>query len=327
VDEGVSERFDEVALALTTLESMDDASPQQIQSTLAPLLVDAAGNSHRAEINIEKLWNPAFGGRGTMGLVELRSLRMQPDVDRAVAVACLFRTLVARLIVHPYREPLIQWGARLHDEFALPSVLQADLQSVLDDLRAHDFAIPPDIERVLVQLPEPLCAISVGGKTLSVRRALEFWPLIDDVASQERQGARRVDASTERFEVRVDAIEGEPGELSFLDLRVPLLPFTATAFLRAFRRRAYRPTWGFHPCVGPLDPLTIRWLPAGDASFETVLATWKPGGGVYDGLPRDAEQARGRRTERSQWRKTTCDLAAKDIGTDLFSIDTRMFMR
>jgi len=96
-DEGVRERFEELAVALDRLEALGDrATPEEIWGALAPLLVDASGNAHRAELNVEKLWNPYFGPRGKLGLVELRALRMQPDAGRMVAVAALFRAVAAR---------------------------------------------------------------------------------------------------------------------------------------------------------------------------------------------------------------------------------------
>ncbi len=39
-------------------------------------MCDRFGNSHRCEVNIEKLWNPDHLDRGCLGLVELRAFRM-----------------------------------------------------------------------------------------------------------------------------------------------------------------------------------------------------------------------------------------------------------
>src|SRR4029079_14074812 len=82
-DEGARERSDEMAVTLGWLEHLADRgelSPDQLQLGVSPLLVDSAGNSRRAEINIEKLWSAhiaAHGPRhGKMGVVELRAIRM-----------------------------------------------------------------------------------------------------------------------------------------------------------------------------------------------------------------------------------------------------------
>jgi len=46
--------------------------------------------------------------------------------------------------------------------------------------------------------------VAADDATLTLRPALEFWPLVGDVASQERAGARIVDASTQRWELSLD---------------------------------------------------------------------------------------------------------------------------
>src|SRR5262245_47659201 len=120
-DEGVRERFEELQGALDRLAAQGDAAtPEELWESLAPLLVDSAGNSHRAELNVEKLWNPHFGPRGKLGLLELRSLRMAPDLERMVALGALFRSLAARFALQPFEEQLVEWGSALHDRFALP---------------------------------------------------------------------------------------------------------------------------------------------------------------------------------------------------------------
>ena len=79
------------------------------RQALGPLLVDSAGNSHRAELNVEKLWNPFLAGRGKLGLVEFRALRMQHTPERATALACLLRSMVAMLAGADDALPLIDW--------------------------------------------------------------------------------------------------------------------------------------------------------------------------------------------------------------------------
>jgi len=136
-DEGVRERWEELQLAVDRLEARGaHVTPQELWESLAPLLVDASGNSHRAEVNVEKLWNPWLPGRGRLGVVELRSLRMAPSAAHLAAVASLFRGVVARLHAAPYEEPLADWSGALHDQLALPAFLADDLREVLADLGA-----------------------------------------------------------------------------------------------------------------------------------------------------------------------------------------------
>ena len=194
-DEGARERFDELPVALDWLARRGaEVTPDELWSTLAPLLVDLAGNSHRAELNVEKLFNPYLPGRGRMGVVELRALRMPPTPDRLVALAALFRAIAARLAVSPYEEPLLDWGPRLHGEWALPFFQREDLETVLLDPRpmawgsAHSFAPRSSGSRAVGR-------ISLGNSTLELTPALSFWPLFGDVASQESAGSRFVDSA------------------------------------------------------------------------------------------------------------------------------------
>ena len=128
-DEGVRERYDELSLALAWLEQLADRGelpPAQLWQALYPLLVDASGNSHRAELNVEKLWNPHVGAHGTrhgkMGVVELRAVRMPERRRMLAALAALLRCIVARLVnVHRTTASRSSTLARraVHDRFAL----------------------------------------------------------------------------------------------------------------------------------------------------------------------------------------------------------------
>lgn len=309
-DEGTRERWDELALTLGWLERLADRgelSPERLWQGLGSLLVDSSGNAHRAELNVEKLWNPhipAHGPRhGKMGIVELRAIRMPERPAMLVALAVLLRSIVARLAVSPYREPLIDWHDELHDRFALPAALDRDLRQVLGDLDAHGLGVPALLRAQLAAWRPPGIACRLGDATLTVRPALEFWPLVGDVASQERAGARIVDASTQRWEL---AIEGPGPDRVAISTAggAPLAPRWAALRplgdgVRAIgvRRRIYPPLVGFHPDLPATDPLVIEWAWAGRAQ-RVELWAWRPHGGAYDGLPDDDAEAVARRQER-----------------------------
>jgi uncharacterized protein (DUF2126 family) len=299
-DEGVRERFEELQVAVDRLEARGARpDPQELWETLAPLLVDASGNSHRAELNVEKLWNPHLPGRGRLGLVELRSLRMPATAGRLAALAALFRALVARLVAVPYAEPLSDWGASLHDQLALPTFLEEDLRGVLDDLAAHGVGLGPVTTALLLERPEPLAEIRLERTTLTVVPALEFWPLLGDVASQERAGARLVDASTERVEVRIAHDRGaDPGRLGADGWEVPLTSAdSGRRHVAGLRYRAFVPRPGLHPGLPAQDPLLLTWEREG-RRVGVELHGWIPGGGTYPGLPDDDDEARRRCRER-----------------------------
>jgi uncharacterized protein (DUF2126 family) len=301
-DEGTRERWDELAVSLGWLERLADRGelpPDQLWHTLAPLLVDGAGNTHRAEANIEKLWNPSLPPHGTrhgrMGIVELRAIRMPERPEMLAACAALFRSIVARLVVSHYRAPLVDWHDELHDRFALPVALQHDLRRVLGDLDDHGLGIPAQLRRELDAWRSPGITCRLGDATLAIRPALEFWPLVGDVASQERAPARTVDASTARLELSLDgpgpatiAVAGRWARLRALGEGVRAI---------GIRRRVYQPSPGLHPGLPVTEPLVIEWAWAGRAQ-RIELWAWRRGGGPYPDLPRDESDALTRRQER-----------------------------
>jgi uncharacterized protein (DUF2126 family) len=199
-DERGTGAFDDLVLALALLERETVTEPELLWKSLASFLCDAVGNSHRAEINIEKLWNPYLPGRGRLGLVEFRGLRMQHTPQRATAIACLLRAVIAMLATRPYALPLIDWGRELHDRFALPFYLQADLDTVLAELDAAGLGLEAPIQAVLRHDAfRFLGQVDLPFGTLELWRGLEFWPLVGDAASPEQSGSSRfVDASTTR---------------------------------------------------------------------------------------------------------------------------------
>jgi len=299
-DEGVRERWEELQLAVDRLEARGGhVTPQELWESLAPLLVDASGNGHRSELNVEKLWNPWIPGRGKLGVVELRSLRMAPTAAHLAAVAALFRAVVARLDAAPYDEPLADWSGALHDQLALPTFLAEDLGAVLQDLRACGLHPGPATAALLAERPEPLAEVALGPATLTITPAPEFWPLLGDVASQERAGARLVDASSFRLEVRVRVPQGQPpGRVGAGGWAVPLhLAEAGRCHLAGLRARAFVPHPGLHPGLPAHDPLVITWEREG-RRVAVELHGWLPGGGSYPGLPAGEAEARRRRLER-----------------------------
>ena len=69
------------------LQRQEDPTPEFLWASLAPFLADPSGNSHRSELNIEKLWNPYLPGRGCLGLVEFRAFRMARSAERSASIA------------------------------------------------------------------------------------------------------------------------------------------------------------------------------------------------------------------------------------------------
>jgi uncharacterized protein (DUF2126 family) len=301
-DEGVRERFEELTVALSGLgRGSGERLPEDLWRALAPLLVDCSGNSHRAELNVEKLWNPYLEGRGRQGLVEFRALRMESTAERMAAVGALLRALSARLVGAPYEEPFVDWSAALHDRFALPAVLEDDLREVLSDLDVHGVGLGPALTRQVLDPPAPMGRVVQDEATLTVTPALEYWPLVGDVASEERRGARLLDTSTKRLQVMIEAPAGEePGQVSVDGWTLSLVALPSRGkgrWVAGVRYRAFVPEPGLHPGLPARDSLSLSWV-RGSRAVGIVLHGWIPGGGSYPGLPADAAEASRRRAER-----------------------------
>lgn len=298
--------FDELQLALALVAGEPQPTAQRVWQCLAPFLADATGNNHRAELNVEKLCNPDGGVRGMLGLVEFRALRMQHTAERATALACLLRAVVAMLARQREDVPLVDWARTLHDRFALPWYLQQDLQAVLAQLADHGFGLGPAIAaQLLADEFRHQATVDLPGARLEVWRALEFWPLLGDAASPEQGGSTRlIDASTARVELRL-----RPHDATGAGWQIQagrrLLPQVderdAQGALRVggLRYRAFAPMRGLHPTLPPQTPVTLHLHhPALREARVVTLHEWRPDGGAYPGLPVDLADAAARRAER-----------------------------
>ena len=307
-DETTREAFCELSIAMRQLQQQPDPTPEFLWASLAPFLADPSGNSHRSEINIEKLWNPYLPGRGCLGLVEFRAFRMARSAERSASIAALLRAVAAMLIRHDVAPGLLDWGDELHERFALPFFLRQDLKRVLDDLAAHDLGLHPIMEDLLREEPDaPVWAHEFAGLELQLERAVEFWPLVGDVASQESGGSRTVDSSTARLQLTLrrpdptgPALDG--WSVKVAGFAVPLQSVEEegqTVRLIGIRYRDFAPWRGLHPAIGPLGAVVIE-LSHPDISpvLRATLHNWHPHGMAYDGLPRSLEVADARRRER-----------------------------
>ena len=328
-DEGTREHWDELEVTLGSLEHRADRgelAPEQLWHALAPLLTDPSGNTHRAEVNVEKLWNPhlaTHGARhGRLGVVEFRAVRMPERPEMLAALAALLRSIVARLVVSHYREPLVDWHDELHDRFALPAALSRDLRLVLGDLDEHGIGLPAQLRTELEAWRAPGIACRLGDATLVLRPALEFWPLVGDVASQERAATRWVDSSTQRLELSIAGPGPERVVVAGQWVRLRSLGHGERAL--GVRRRVFEPAPGLHVGLPVDDPLVVEWAWAG-RSQKIELWAWRPAGGPYEGLPRDATEALFRRQERLKL--TTCegDVSANGHRAEVraFTVDLR----
>ena len=307
-DEGVSESFNELSLALDQLEVSDSPDPGFIWRSLNPFLVDPSGNPHRSELNIEKLWNPYLPGRGCLGLVEFRAFRMSRSPQCAAAIAVLLRSVVTMLCRENKTPELVAHGSRLHDEYALPLFLRQDLLQVFNDLEDCGLQLHDEIKRILLQEPvRHIGRAEFHGCIVELEQALEFWPLIGDVASQEHGGSRLVDASTTRLQITLRSASHHPSQLDGWEVwvegyRAPLSQVQdqhGPVKVCALRYRHFMPDFGLHPGIAARNNITFVLTHRGlSDALQVRYFEWHPQGLAYPGLPQDLEDAAQRRAQR-----------------------------
>ena len=298
-DEARHDALYELEIALPQLHG-EPPPAWQVDALLRHLLVDVAGSTHRAEISIDKLFDPQTP-YGRQGLVELRAFEMPPHPRMLAAQAILVRALVAALAAEPYRHPLVRWGAELHDRFVLPYFLWSDFEHVLAHLAAHGAALPEAGYRPFLELRCPLAGtLAIGAARLEVRNAIEPWHVLGEEATQHGT-ARYVDSSVERIELRTIGLDPERYAVAVNQAIVPLRP-VAGRYVRVggVRFRAWCPPHALHPHLGIHHPLRIdvidTWARRGVAG--AAYHVWHPEGRGYDAPPLTRVEADARRIRR-----------------------------
>ncbi len=269
-DESASALYD-LEMAYRFLESLPPGDHRFLLSeTLRHLHTDGTGNTHRSEASFDKFWNVNFDG-GCRGLIEFRAIESLPHASWMSAVALLWRAIAAHLLTHPFTRPLIDHGERLHDYFFLPACIWADFEMLLRDLKKSGYELPlgPFREIADWRFPKLLMHQSKGA-TLTIRRALEGWPLLCETPLEGGTTSRFVDTSIERLEFVANEAFAATHEVFVQGRPLHLQAFPGGkrgAGLR-YRRSALYPS--LHPGVAPQLPLTIL-IRHGDISTHYVL--------------------------------------------------------
>lgn len=302
VDEARHDSLYELELALAHAFAPRDAPPPPWLSDILfrHLLVDVSGNTHRAEISIDKLFDPA-SPHGRQGLVELRAFEMPPHPRMVSAQMLLMRSLLAAFAGEPYRAPLVRWGQALHDRFLLPAFLWRDLEDVLAYLDGRGLPLPAAAYRPFIDLRCPVVgSLEAGDVTLEVRNAIEPWPVLGEELTATGT-SRYVDSSMERIEVRVAGLVAERHQVLVNGHLLPLTP-TGTAGERVggVRFRAWAPPHSLHAHIGIHHPVRLDVLDTwGKRSLGAcAYHVWHPEGRAFDAPPLTRFEAAARRSQR-----------------------------
>lgn len=300
VDEARHEMTYELEIALRRAFEPGDQPPWQSDALFRHLLTDLTGNTHRAEISLDKLFDPATP-TGRQGIVELRAFEMPPHPRMAIAQMLLARQLATAFIEAPYDKPLVRWGQTLHDRFLLPYWLWRDFDDVLGFLDDRGLALPAAAYRPFVDLRCPVVGtVRSGDLTLELSNAIEPWHVLGEEATATGT-ARYVDSSVERVQVRVDGFVPERHVVTVNGRALPLRATgRANEYVGGVRFRAWAPPHALHPHLGIHHPVRFDLV---DTWSERALAAcayhvWHPEGRSFDRPPLTRFEADARRAQR-----------------------------
>lgn len=264
------------------------------------LLIDLTGNTHRAEICIDKLYSPDSSS-GRLGLVELRGFEMPPHERMSLTQQLLVRALVATFWQQPYREPLIHWRTIIHDRFMLPHYLWTDMSSIVEYLRAAGLDFDVNWFGAHLEFRCPLIGTFEScGVHVELRQAVEPWYVL----GEEPGGGgttRYVDSSVERLQVKTTGMFSSGMCITVNGVQVPLQSTgTPGEFIGGVRYRAWQPPSCLHPTIGIHTPLIVDLV---DTANSRSLGGCRyyvehPGGLNPEGYPVNALAAESRRAGR-----------------------------
>lgn len=306
IDEARNDSVFEIEIAFRELarglEKHGEAPPPwMVDRLFRDLLVDITGNTHRAELCIDKLFSPDSTS-GRLGLLELRALEMPPHPQMSLTQQLLLRALVARFWKTPFApERLTRWGTELHDRFMLPFFVWQDFEDVTRELAEAGLPLQREWFAPHFEFRFPKYGdLEARGITMELRSALEPWHVMGEDATASGT-ARYVDSSLERLQVKVSGMASERYIVTCNGVAVPLRPTGMQGELVAgVRYRAWQPPRCLHPHIPVHAPLTFdlvdTWAGRSLAGCQYHVA--HPGGRNHDKRPVNALEAEGRRRAR-----------------------------
>lgn len=304
MDEARRDSAAEMEIALEEMEKFyqdgQAIMPWTVDRLFRDLLVDLTGNTHRAEICVDKLYSPD-SSTGRLGLVELRGFEMPPNSKMNLAQQLLIRAIVAAFWNQPYKQPLMRWGTSLYDRFLLPHFVWDNLGDALRVLRAHGLKLSLDwfLPHYEFRFPK-IGEVLLGDVLMEVRSAIEPWYLMGEEPSAGGT-ARFVDSSMERLQISIDNFDPERHAVLCNGRRVPMHPTEiAGRYLSGVKYRAWQPPRCLHPTIKTNVPLQFDIV---DRMTEYSIGGCRyfasdPSGRAHEIFPINSNEAESRRDAR-----------------------------
>jgi uncharacterized protein (DUF2126 family)/transglutaminase-like putative cysteine protease len=299
-DEGRDEKLYEMEIAFAQIPNHDEIPFWLVDRLFRHLLTDITGNTHRAELCIDKLYSPDSSS-GRLGILEFRAFDMPPHKEMSMVQMLLIRTLIAWFWKTPYKKDLVPWGTELHDKYMLPHFVEQDMKDIVRDLNDAGYPFQMSWLAPFFEFRFPhYGTVHIKDVQIQIRMGIEPWHVLGEEMSSSGT-SRYVDSSLERLQVKLTNMNDSRYVLACNGFKVPLKPTPVKGeFVCGIRYRAWQPPSALHPTIGIDTPLVFDLIDTwnGRSVGGCTYHIAHPGGRSYDTFPINSYEAESRRVSR-----------------------------